>query len=104
MSEYRPGSKAALEHGVRGPLQEVKLYKEEIRELSKEMGLDTWNKPSFACLSSRIAYGEEITLGKLSSIEQAEEWLRQLGIRQVRVLHHDQMARIEVEEVDFRFT
>lgn len=101
MSEYRPGSKAALEHGVRGPLQEVKLYKEEIRELSKEMGLDTWSKPSYACLSSRIAYGELITVDKLSSIEQAEEWLRQKGIRQVRVRHHDQMARIEVEEGDF---
>ncbi|RKD22831.1 TIGR00268 family protein [Ammoniphilus oxalaticus] len=101
LSEYRPGSKAAVEHGVRGPLQEVELYKEEIRELSKQMDLDTWNKPSFACLSSRIAYGEEITLGKLSSIDQAEAWIRNFGIRQVRVRHHDQMARIEVEEGDF---
>lgn len=101
LSEYRPGSKAALEHGVRGPLQEVGLYKEEIRELSRELNLDTWNKPSFACLSSRIAYGEEITIGKLTVIDQAETWLRQLGIRQVRVRHHDQIARIEVEEKDF---
>lgn len=101
LSEYRPGSKAALERGVRGPLQEVELYKEEIRELSKELNLDTWNKPSFACLSSRIAYGEEITIGKLSTIDQAEAWLREQGIRQVRVRHHDKMARIEVEEEDF---
>src|SRR5690606_33385263 len=93
--------KAALEHGVRGPLQEVELYKEEIRELSRQFNLDTWDKPSYACLSSRIAYGEEITISKLTSIDQAEAWLRQLGIRQVRVRHHDQMARIEVEEEDF---
>ncbi|MEW9670119.1 ATP-dependent sacrificial sulfur transferase LarE [Ammoniphilus sp. 3BR4] len=95
-SEYRPGTKAAKELGIRGPLQEVGLYKDEIRELSKELNLVTWNKPSFACLSSRIAYGEKITLEKLSKIEKAEQYLRGLGIRQVRVRTHGEIARIEV--------
>lgn len=96
-SEYRPGTKAAKELGIRGPLQEVGLYKDEIRKLSKELNLVTWNKPSFACLSSRIAYGEKITLEKLSKIEKAEQYLRGLGIRQVRVRTHGEIARIEVD-------
>lgn len=100
LSEHRPGTKAAKEMGVRGPLQEADLYKEEIRALSKDLGLLTWNKPSFACLSSRIAYGEKITLEKLSKIDKSEHYLQSLGIRQVRVRTHGEMARIEVEPKD----
>jgi len=100
MGEHRPGVRAAKEQGVRGPLQEAGLTKEEIRALSKARGLPTWNKPSFACLSSRIAYGEPITLEKLGRIGEAERYLRSLGIRQVRVRTHGDIARIEVEPPD----
>ncbi|MED4224499.1 ATP-dependent sacrificial sulfur transferase LarE [Neobacillus cucumis] len=100
MSEHRPGTKAAKEMGVRGPLQEVELYKSEIRELSRELNLPTWDKPSFACLSSRVAYGEMITLEKLKRIDKAESLIKSLGIRQVRVRTHDKVARIEVEPND----
>ncbi len=99
-SDFRPGIKAAKEAGVRGPLQEAKLFKEEIRELSKSLDLPTWNKPSFACLSSRIAYGEEITREKLTKVEQSEAYLKALGIRQYRVRTHGEIARIEVEPKD----
>ncbi|HET7627768.1 MAG TPA: ATP-dependent sacrificial sulfur transferase LarE [Bacillales bacterium] len=97
MSDYRPGVKAAKEYGVRGPLQEAELYKQEIRELSKRFGLSTWDKPSFACLSSRIAYGEEVTREKLTKVEKSEQFIRSLGIRQLRVRTHGETARIEVE-------
>ncbi|MGG1572172.1 ATP-dependent sacrificial sulfur transferase LarE [Fictibacillus sp. NRS-1165] len=97
MGEHRPGTKAAREYNVRGPIQEADLYKSEIRELSQAMGLTTWDKPSFACLSSRIAYGEEITIEKLRKIDRSEQAIRALGIRQVRVRTHGDMARIEVE-------
>lgn len=97
MNEHRPGVKAAKEHGVRGPLQEAGLYKEEIRDLSREHGLPTWNKPSFACLSSRIAYGETITIEKLGRVGESERFIRSLGFRQVRVRSHGDIARIEVE-------
>ena len=100
LGEHRPGTQAAKELGVRGPLQEANLNKAEIRELSKERGLATWNKPSFACLSSRIAYGEPITLDKLSKIDKSEQFIRSLGIRQVRVRTHGEIARIEVEPTD----
>lgn len=100
MSEHRPGTHAAKEMGVRGPLQEADLYKSEIRELSRELNLPTWNKPSFACLSSRIAYGEMITIEKLKKVDQAESFLKSLGIRQLRVRTHDEIARIEVEMQD----
>lgn len=99
-NEHRPGMKAAKEKGIRGPLLEADLYKEEIRELSKERDLPTWNKPSFACLSSRIAYGEYITQEKLTKVEKAEAYLKSLGIRQVRVRTHEEIARIEVEPND----
>ncbi|MFK7691711.1 ATP-dependent sacrificial sulfur transferase LarE [Paenibacillus sp. HJGM_3] len=102
MGEHRPGMKAAQEMGVRGPLQEAGLYKNEIRELSKELGLPTWDKPSFACLSSRVAYGERITAGILDRIGQAEQYIRGLGIRQVRVRTSEDTARIEVEPADMR--
>jgi uncharacterized protein len=97
LGEHRPGLQAARERGVRAPLLEVGLKKSEIRYLSHKFGLKTWDKPSFACLSSRIPYGEVITLEKLSMIDQAEAFLMQLGFRQVRVRQHEgKLARIEV--------
>lgn len=100
LSEHRPGVRAANEHGVRGPLQEANLYKDEIRELSMQLNLPTWDKPAFACLSSRIAYGEEITQEKLTKVEKSEVYIKQLGIKQVRVRTHGEIARIEVEPRD----
>lgn len=102
LNEFRPGMKAAKEKGVRGPLQEANLFKDEIREMSRELDLPTWNKPSFACLSSRIAYGEKITIEKLTKVEKAEAYLKSLNIRQVRVRTHQEMARIEVEPDDMK--
>ena len=102
LNEYRPGMRAAKEKGVRGPLQEANLFKEEIRQLSKELDLPTWDKPSFACLSSRIAYGETITQAKLTKVEKSEAFLKTLGIRQVRVRTHGEIARIEVEPQDMQ--
>lgn len=102
LNEFRPGMKAAKEKGIRGPLQEANLFKDEIRELSKELDLATWNKPSFACLSSRIAYGDKITIEKLTRVEKAEAYLKTLNIRQVRVRTHQEMARIEVEPIDMQ--
>lgn len=100
LGEHRPGVKAAKELEVRGPLQEAGLCKEEIRLLSKEMNLPTWDKPSLACLSSRVAFGEVITSEKLTQIDRSEEFIRSLGIRQVRVRTHEEIARIEVEPKD----
>lgn len=102
MNEFRPGMQAAKERGIRGPLLEADLFKEEIRELSKDFGLPTWEKPSFACLSSRIAYGEHITKEKLNKVEKAEAYLKSLQIRQVRVRTHQETARIEVEPKDMK--
>lgn len=99
--DYRPGRKAALERGVKSPLYEAGLTKKEIRLLSKKMGLRTWNKPSFACLSSRIPYNERITIEKLRQIEEAEDLLRGLGLSQFRVRHHNEIARIEVMPEEF---
>lgn len=101
-NEHRPGMQAAKERGIRGPLLEAELYKQEIRELSQRLGLPTWDKPSFACLSSRIAYGERITNEKLGKIERAEAFLKSLQIRQVRVRTHEGIARIEVEPQDLQ--
>jgi len=95
--DYRPGIKAKEEQGVRSPLQEARLTKEEIRILSKNLGLPTWDKPSFACLSSRIPYGAPITQSKIDQLDRSEEFLLKLGFKQVRVRHHGEMARIEVE-------
>lgn len=100
LGEHRPGMDAARALGVRSPLQEADFYKEEIRELSKEMGLITWDKPSFACLSSRIPYGTVITREKLNQLDLAEDFLLGIGLYQVRVRHHDQVARIEVDKQD----
>ncbi|MBI2862184.1 MAG: ATP-dependent sacrificial sulfur transferase LarE [Chloroflexi bacterium] len=96
VGDFRPGMKAAREAGVRSPLLEAGLTKAEIRSLSQAMGLSTWDKPALACLSSRVPYGQFITPEKLMQIDAAEQFLRQLGFRQVRVRHHGDMARIEV--------
>ena len=100
-ADHRPGARAATERRVRAPLAEVGLTKLEIRLLSKELGLPTWDKPSFACLSSRIPYGSEVTREKLAMIERAEDALRGLGLRQFRVRHHDTVARLELDPADF---
>ena len=97
MGDYRPGLQAIAELGVRSPLRAAGLTKAEIRELSRELGLPTWEKPSFACLASRFVYGEEITREKLSMVEASEEFLRALGLRQLRVRVHGMLARIEAE-------
>ena len=96
-NDYRPGMRAARELGVRAPLQELGLGKAEIRELARRRGLPVWDKPSLACLSSRIPYGSGITPERLSRIDQAEEVLRQRGLRQVRVRDHGDVARIETD-------
>lgn len=100
-TDHRPGARAAKQHHVRAPLADAGLTKLEIRRLSRELGLPTWDKPSMACLSSRIPYGSEVTPEKLAMVEKAEEVLRSLGLRQYRVRHHDTVARIEVEPRDF---
>jgi pyridinium-3,5-biscarboxylic acid mononucleotide sulfurtransferase len=94
--DYRPGRKAAREFGVRSPLDEVDLLKDEIRELSRHAGLPTWDEPASACLSSRIPYHSEVTDEKLRMIERAEDVLRGLGFRVCRVRHHDALARLEI--------
>lgn len=96
LGDYRPGLQAKNEQGVRSVLQEAGLTKDEIRTLSKELGLPTWNKPSFACLSSRIPYGTKIERWKIDQLDEGEAFLADLGFYQVRVRHHDKIARIEV--------
>lgn len=100
-ADYRPGMRAVAELGVISPLREAGLTKDDIRNLSYSMGLSTWNKPSFACLASRFAYGETITEEKLHMVEKAEQLLMSLGFLQMRVRIHGQMARIEIEPQDF---
>jgi uncharacterized protein len=100
--DHRPGRQAAREYGVRSPLLEVGLTKNEIRAFSKQFGLPTWDKPALACLASRVPYGTPVTVQGLSQIEQAERALREAGVRgQLRVRHHKELARIEVEPADF---
>jgi uncharacterized protein len=99
--DHRPGRKAARERGVRSPLQEAGMTKADIRRLARQMGLPNWDKPAAACISSRIPYGTTITVDTLSQVAQAELVLRSLGLRQLRVRHHEQVARIEVEPADF---
>lgn len=99
--DYRPGLKAVEELSVQSPLREAGLWKAEIRELSREMGLPTWDKPSFACLASRFPYGDEITEEKLSMVERAEDLLMGKGFRQVRVRIHGDLARIELLSDEF---
>ena len=99
--DYRPGMRAIRELSVRSPLKEAGLNKTEIRELSRRIGLDTWDKPSMACLASRVPYGEELSCEKLRRVEQAEQLLHDLGIIQCRVRCHGSLARIEVPPEDF---
>jgi len=98
LSDFRPGQEAAREHGVRSPLMEAGLTKDDIRALSRQMELPTWDKPAMACLASRIPYGTPVTAEALNRIAQAEEFVRSLGVRQLRVRHHDSVARIETDE------
>ncbi len=97
LDDYRPGSRAAAELGVRSPLREAGFTKNDIREISRRMGLPTWDKPSFACLSSRIPYGTRIEPAILRRLDEAERFMKELGFRQVRVRHHGEIARIEVD-------
>lgn len=97
LDDFRPGTQAATELGVRSPLKEAELVKSEIREISQWLGLSTWNKPSMACLSSRFPYHTEIDRKSLKQIASAEEILKSFGFTQIRVRHHGQTARIEVE-------
>lgn len=100
ISDYRPGMRAVKELKIRSPLQEALLTKNDIRLISKEMNLPTWDKPSNSCLATRIPYGEKITLKKLKKIDCAEEFIRNLGINQIRVRLHNNLARIEVKDED----
>jgi uncharacterized protein len=99
--DYRPGLTAVAEQGVKSPLRYAQLTKDEIRILSKDMGLPTWNKQSFACLASRFPYGESITRERLGMVDKAEQLLLDMGLRQVRVRHHGSLARIETDEEGF---
>ena len=100
LGDHRPGMQAGHERGIRSPLQEVGLTKAEIRESSREYGLPTWDKPAAPCLSSRIPYGQRVTLEKLRQIGEAERFLHGLGYREVRVRHHDAIARIELPKAE----
>ncbi|GAB4568017.1 MAG: ATP-dependent sacrificial sulfur transferase LarE [Anaerolineae bacterium] len=100
VGDFRPGEQAAREYEVRSPLREAGLTKAHVRALARELGLPNWNKPAMACLSSRLPYGTPVTREALARVEQAEEYLRSLGFRQLRVRHHDNLARIEVERQD----
>ena len=110
MNEWRPGAQAGTEKAIRSPLREVGLSKNEIRQLSKHLGLPTWDKPAMPCLSSRIPYGTPVTLEALRMIGRGEAWLRAQGLREVRVRHFDESgkltARIEVapEEIERAFS
>ena len=96
LTDYRPGLQALAELGIHSPLRDAGLRKADIRLLSRRLGLPTWDKPSFACLASRVPYGERITSEKLRRIDEAESYLRGIGLRQVRVRSHHNLARIEV--------
>ena len=99
-SDYRPGTAATAQLGVRSPLKELGITKEQVRAISKELGLPTWDKPSSACLASRVPYGTAITAEVLEQVESAENVLRDLGFKQLRVRHHGDIARIEVPSDD----
>jgi len=101
-ADFRPGARAGKEFGIRSPLKEAGLTKEEIRGLSRKLGLPTWNKPSLACLASRFPYYSEIDSESLKRVGAAEEYLRRLGFGQLRVRHHESIARIEVSPAEFR--
>lgn len=99
--DWRPGSKAAREEGVRSPLLDAGLSKDEIRQLSRDLKLPTWNKPATPCLSSRFPYGQVITAESLERVHRAETFLKQYGVKELRVRHHGEAARIEVAPHDF---
>jgi uncharacterized protein len=99
--DWRPGRKAAREHGVRAPLDEADLGKDDVRALARYLGLSVWDKPAEACYSSRIPYGTPVTREALLRVGRAERALRALGFRQARVRHHDDVARIELDPADF---
>jgi pyridinium-3,5-biscarboxylic acid mononucleotide sulfurtransferase len=99
--DFRPGHRAAEEHRVRSPLLEAGLSKQEIRALSKQAGLPCWDLPASACLASRLPYGTEVTAERLDQVDQGETLLRALGLRQVRLRHHGEIARIEVDPAEF---
>lgn len=100
-NDYRPGMRATAELGILSPLRSAGFSKQDIREASKELGIFTWNKPSYACLASRIPYGEVITAEKLAMVERAEQALLDMGFKEMRVRCHGKLARIEVAESDF---
>lgn len=100
-SDYRPGMRATAKLGILSPLREAGFSKQDIRDISKELGIFTWNKPSYACLASRIPYGEEITAEKLAMVEKAEQVLLDMGFKEMRVRCHGKVARIEVAQNDF---
>jgi uncharacterized protein len=102
LTDRRPGRAAAIEHGVISPLVDSELTKADVRDLSLQLGLPTWDKPALACLSSRIPHGTPITLQALTQVDRAESFLRKLGVNQVRVRHLGSTARIEVEPRDFQ--
>jgi len=102
LGDYRPGLQAANEQNVRHPLQEAGLTKAEIRQLSLKFALPTWDKPALPCLSSRLPYGTLITVESLSQVERGERLLRRLGFREMRVRHHGDVARIEVEASEMK--
>ena len=96
LGDYRPGRASANEHGVRSPLIEIGMSKQEVRELSRKAGLPTWDKPASPCLSSRIAYGTPVTIERLFTVDRGEEILREFGFREFRVRHHDSLVRLEI--------
>ncbi|MGE5561585.1 MAG: ATP-dependent sacrificial sulfur transferase LarE [Chloroflexota bacterium] len=100
VADFRPGTRAEKEFHVRSPLREAGLTKDEIRALSRHFGLPNWDKPSFACLSTRFPYGVRITEEKLTQIDESERFMRALGVGQLRVRHHGEIARIEVSAPD----
>ena len=100
LDDFRPGRQAAKQHAVRSPLIEVGLSKSEVRELSRKATLPTWDKPASPCLSSRIAYGTTVTIERLSKVDRGEEILRELGFREFRVRHHDQLVRLEISPTE----
>ena len=102
LNDYRPGARAVEELGVLTPLSDARLTKADIRELSHDLGLPTWDKPAYACLASRFPYGADITPDKLRMVERAEAFLHELGFAQCRVRHHGDVARIEVEPARLR--
>ena len=96
LGDYRPGRAAASEHHVRSPLVEAGMSKREVRELSRRLGLPTWDKPASPCLSSRIAYGTPVSIERLKTVDRGEEIMRALGFREFRVRHHDELVRLEI--------